>query len=132
MYDTPVRMTYGYTGVNFAAGDAVRVIKNPRKGTKGKVRSINIHATTTFAGATTKPKVQIGDGVTANKYADVDGGTTAAGAAMIARDQAGGITAMSVPAVLTATDGDLTVTFKAPTGAGLAGVGDVHIEVEWL
>ena len=132
MYDMPIRMTYGYTGVNFAAGDAVRVIKNPRKGARGRVRSINIHATTTFAGATTKPKVQVGDGVTANRYADVDGGTTAAGAAMIARDVAGGIVGLAVPNIVTATDGDLTVTFKAPTGAGLAGVGDVHIEVEWF
>ncbi len=131
MYDTPHRLMYGYTGVNFAAGDAVRVIKNPKTGSKGKVRSINIHATTTFAGATTKPKVQIGDGVTVNKYADVDGGTLAAGSAMVAKNAAGGIKAIDTPHVLTATDGDLTVTFKAPTGAGLAGVGDVHIEVEW-
>lgn len=132
MYDTPVRAVYGYTGVNFAAGDAVRVIKNPRTGLKGRVRSINIHATTTFAGATTKPKVQVGDGVTANKYADVDGGATAAGSAMIAKDAAGGILAMSNGTLVTATNGDLTVTFKAPTGADLAGVGDVHIEVEWF
>lgn len=132
MYDTPSRLMYGYTGVNFAAGDAVRIIKNPRKGMKGRVRSIQIHATTTFAGATTKPKVQVGDGVTVNKYADVDGGTTAAGSAMIAKDVAGGIVGLAVPNVVTANDGDLTVTFKAPTGAGLAGVGDVHIEVEWF
>lgn len=132
MYDTPVRLNYCFAAVDFAGGDTTRLIKNPRKGSKGKVRSILIMPTTTFAGATTKPKVQIGDGVTVTKYANVDGGVTAAGSALMARDQAGGITAMSVPAVLTATDGDLTVTFKAPTGGGLAGVGDVHIEVEWL
>lgn len=131
MYDMPHRLTYAYSAISFAGGDLTRVIKNPRKGSKGKVRSINIHATTTFAGATTKPRVQVGDGVIATKYADVDGGALAADSALIGRDQASGIAALAIPHVLTSSDGDLTVTFKAATGAGAAGVADVHIEVEW-
>jgi len=132
MYDTPVRLNYSFSGVSFAGADIVKVIKNPRKGFKGKVRSILAMVTTTCAGATTTPKVQVGDGVTANKYADVPLGTTAAGAAVIGRDVAGGILALAVPAVVTASDGDLTLTFKAATGAGAAGVADIHVEIDWF
>lgn len=131
MYDTPHRLTYGYPAVAFNGADIVRIIKNPRPGSKGKVTSINVHSTTTFAGATTLPKVQVGDGVTANKYADVQPGALAAGAAYVGKNAATGIKAVDIPHVLTATDGDLTVTFKAATGGGAAGVADIHIEVEW-
>jgi len=59
-------------------------------------------------------------------------GSTAANASVIAKDYAGGIVALNPGAnVLTAADGDLTVTFVAATGAGAAGVADVSIEVEW-
>lgn len=131
MYDTPHRLTYGYSAVAFNGADIVRIIKNPKTGSKGKVTSINVHSTTTFAGATTLPKVQVGDGVTANKYADVQPGALAAGAAYIGKNAATGINAVDIPHVLTATDGDLTVTFKAATGSGAAGVADIHIAVEW-
>lgn len=131
MYDTPHRLTYSFSAVDLHTADLTRVLKNPRKGSKGKVRSILAMVTTTCAGATTTPKIQIGDGTTANKYADVALGTTAAGSSVIGRDSAGGITALGYPHVLTAADGDLTVTFKAATGAGAAGVADVQIEVEW-
>lgn len=131
MYDTPHRLTYSFSAVDLHTADLTRVLKNPRKGSKGKVRSILAMVTTTCAGATTTPKIQIGDGTTANKYADVALGTTAAGSSVIGRDSAGGITALGSPHVLAAADGDLTVTFKAATGAGAAGVADVQIEVEW-
>lgn len=131
MYDIPHRLTYAFPAVAFNAADIVRIIKNPRTGAKGKVRSCNIYATTTFAGATTLPKVQVGDGVTANKYADVQAGALAAGAAYVGKDAASGILALGTPHILTATNGDLTVTFKAATGGGAAGVADIHLEVEW-
>lgn len=131
MYDTPHRVSYSFAALDLHTADLTRVIKNPKKGSKGKVRSVLAMVTTTCAGATTTPKIQIGDGVTANKYADVALGTTAAGSSVIGRDSASGITALSNPMVLTASDGDLTVTFKAATGAGAAGVADVTIEVEW-
>lgn len=133
MYDNPLVRDYWFTGQAFNGADIVKRLKNPRKGSKGKVRSVEAVVTTTCAGATTTPKVQIGDGTTANKYADVALGTTAAGSSVMARDYAGGIKALADGAyVLTDSDGDLVVTLKAATGAGAAGVADIGIVVEWL
>ena len=132
MYDTPHRLSYNFNGVAFNGADITRVIKNPRKGSKGKVRSILAMVTTTCDGAISKPRIQVGDGVTATKYADVSLGATPAGYSVIGRDSVGGITAITPGAfVMTAVDGDLTVTFKAALGAGAAGVADCVIEVEW-
>lgn len=128
MYDKPFRKTYSWNAVDLHTADLTRVLKNPVPGSKGKVVGIEVAVTTTCAGATTTPKVQCGDGTTANKYGELACGTTAAGTSIIAKNDAGGLKT-TVP---TASDGDITVTFKAATGAGAAGAGDVFITVEWF
>lgn len=128
MYDRPFRKVYCFTGMDLHTADLTRLLKNPVKGSKGKVVGIEIMATTTLAGATTKPIIKCGDGTTADKYGSLNGGTTAAGSAIIARDDAGGLKTT----VTTAVDGDITVTMAASTGGGAAGAGDVAITVEWI
>lgn len=128
MYDRPFRKTYCFTGMDLHTADLTRLIKNPVKGSKGRVVGIETMVTTTLAGATTKPIIKCGDGTTADKYGSLNAGATAAGSAIIAKTDADGLKTT----VTTAVDGDITVTMAAATGAGAAGAGDVIITAEWI
>jgi hypothetical protein len=135
-YEEPIRTSHFWNGIDFSGGDATRQIRGP-KGKKGKVVLVTANPTTSFVGTTSPGKVQVGDGTTANKYADLflgaAGAGTAAGSVAVANDYASGLTGLVAGAFLTrAADSNIVVTFKSPVDGGVAGVADVLVEVEWF
>lgn len=127
-YSDADRTTYSFGSVNFAGGDSTQCIRGP-KGKQGRLMRLHIIPTTTFAGGTTTPKMQVGKSGSLTAYANWDMGTAAAGSARSSDDSAQStnpITSASLPA-----DTDILLTFKAPTGGGAAGVGLPSIVVDW-
>lgn len=135
-YDTPMRVTYSWTAQNIGAGNITRRM-TPPKGMRGKIVHVSGVVTTSFVGTTTPGRIQVGDGVTANRFCDLPfgaaGAGTAAGAAVTAKDQASGLTGL-IPGAhrVGAVDQDLILTLVAPTGGAPAGVADVFAVVEWF
>lgn len=74
-YDSPLRISYNFPAASFTA-PVVRTLRGPA-GKRGRIVEVSINATTAFVGTTTPAKLQIGDGTTVNKYADISMGTAA-------------------------------------------------------
>jgi hypothetical protein len=141
MYNTPERITFGFNGVAIGAGNVTRVIQGP-KGKRGRLADIIAVPSTSMVGTTTPGKVQIGDGVTANKYADLFLGAAGAGTAAGTPVVASGVTTIGTGAALKGQDPNvlpftylpadtpLTITFLQPVGSP-AGVIDADIVIEW-
>jgi hypothetical protein len=141
-YDTPRRVAYSFPAVAYGSGNTSRYIKGP-KGLKGRIAEITAEATTSFTGTTAPGKCQLGDGVTANKYADLWFGAAGAGPAAGTAVRASDVTMIgssaalkfqdptALPFTFIPADQQITVTHLAPTGTP-AGVADVTIEIEWF
>jgi len=123
-YSNPLTRTTVLKAVDFSSADSTHPIKAPPGCTRGRLRDIQVGVTTTCAGATTKPKVQLGITGSLTKYANHDCGTTAAGA--VSQLAPASYTEDSI------TDTDLLITCKAATGAGAAGVGNVMVVIDWF
>ena len=126
-YADPERRQYSF-GPNTFTGDVAESIRGP-KGKKGLLRWAHAHATTTFAGATTRPKLQLGVSGTLTAYMNWDMGTLAAGSAISTDDSlqtSNPITNAEIPA-----DTNLVVGLIAATGGGAAGVGRVELCIDW-
>lgn len=130
-----IRQTLTFNAINFGATSS-RVFRTP-KGMRGRVRLAALMATTSFVGTTTPGKVQVGDGVTANKYLDLFAGAAGAGTvaanAATASDFASGLTCQpnGGPYLYLDPDTQYTITFAAPVGGAPAGVADVAITVDY-
>lgn len=137
-YDSSITVPYLFAGVNFAAGSTTK-IPLPRSVRFARVCDIMVLATTTFTQVTTDAIVQVGDGVTANAFAQIHLGGLVAGNSLSGRDltsQYGvwnaNYIAQANPAVgVAGVLHDLTVTFVAPTGGSPAGAGNVTIICEF-
>lgn len=137
-YDNPAPQTLQFNGVNFGT-TTTRTFRTP-KGMRGRIRRAMLLVTTSFVGTTTPGRLQVGDGVTANKYLDMAVGAasagTAAGAALTAAssfDGGLGIEAeRTLPAKYLEPDTLYTVTFLAPTGGSPAGVGDASLAIDYF
>lgn len=134
----PKHETYSWTGLAFGGGTLTRVIPG-MKGFYGRVTKVVAVATVSFVGTTTPAKVQVGDGTTAGKYADMSvgaaGAGTAAGSYAQAQTNAQGLKAApdsATPHQLIQPNADTTVTFLAATGGSPAGTADVFVTIEWF
>ncbi len=137
-YDEAMVVTYTFGALGCSGGNSTRKIRGP-KGLKGNVALITGLSTTSFVGTTTPGKLQVGDGVTANKYGEISmgaaGAGTASGSIVVANTYATGLLAnnpASLPFVNMAADTDVTITCVAPTGGAPAGVADYTIVVRWF
>lgn len=136
-YQDPQRVTLSYNAVNIGAGNSTRVFRTP-KGKRGSVSLVMAGVTTSFVGTATPGKVQVGDGVTANKYADLAigaaGAGTAAAHAVTASDYGSGLLGRQpgVPALFLEPDTEYTITFVAPVGGAPAGVADVQVQIDFF
>src|SRR4051812_2717195 len=143
MYNEPVRgTTYSFPAVAFGSGNSTRFLKGPA-GKLGKVTEILVSPTTSFTGTTAAGRAQLGDGVTATKYADLALGAAGAGPAAGAPVRATDVTKIgsgaalkgqdptALPFAFIPADQIVTATFLAPTGTP-AGVADVFVTVEWF
>jgi hypothetical protein len=141
MYNNAKQVPYSYNGINQGAATVTRVIRGP-KGKRGRLVDIISTPTTAFVGTTTPGKVQIGDGVTANKYADLFMGTAGTPAPVSVPVLASDVTLIgsgaaikgqdptSLPFTYLPADTALTVTFLQPVGTP-AGVADHVILIDW-
>lgn len=136
-YDSSIGFPYKFAGLNFVSGAGTYKLPIPRSARFARILDIMVVATTTFTQTTTDAIVQIGDGVTANAFAQLHLGGLAAGSSISGRDltsQFGvwnaNYIALSNPAVGNAgVLHDLVMTIVAPTGGTPAGVGDVYVVV---
>lgn len=120
MYDTPIYETISFPSKDFSATDVTYVVRGP-KGMRGKLYDVQGVVTVTCAGATTKPKLQVGLSGALTTYADMDMGTTAAGAAKRASQTVGDLKLTNNNLKIIDADTDVYITLKAATGAGAAG-----------
>lgn len=151
---SPLLITIKYPAQNFAANATLPAIPIPA-GMNATVRGIMITGTTLFAGATTNWALfQIGDGVTANKYAQAQLGVTATPLAIGATSTvfgpppaagvniagSGAAPSMAAQSGLTGRDPNrlpfkfegtaLVPTIVGTSGAGAAGAADVVVLIE--
>lgn len=129
-YDNLRTVTYSYAAVNFASGNATHKVAVPRGCQMARVLDIMIEATVTFTQTTTPGLVQVGDGTTAAKFAQLSAGGTASGSTVGSGDQAIWISNY-LKGNYNSGAGlhDLTITFVAPTGGTPAGTGNVFITI---
>lgn len=135
-YDTPQVQTYSYPAVALSGGNVTRILRGP-KGKRGRILDIAASITTTTGGATTPPVVQVG--VLGSLFAYAAWSIGAAGAGLTAPAAANAsnspgafvLQADQTPSILPA-DTDLYLTFVSATGAGAAGVGDIHVTIGWF
>lgn len=128
-YDSPIR-PITITANSFASTDHTILLK-PRAGAKFGFVDALVNPTTTFAGATTTPKLQVGKPGALTQICNWDMGTAAAGTPLRASiDSPASLTlpAAGMTAWL-AQDEQLAITLKAATGGGAAGVADIVIYV---
>jgi hypothetical protein len=136
-YENPRRVSYSYPAISFATL-TTRTFRTP-KGMRGRVGFASLAVTTNFVGTTTPAALQVGDGVTANKYLDLAAGTAAAptqaGSGVAANDLASGlktVPAAASPLPYLEADTVYTVTFVAGVGGTPAGVADSLIMVDYF
>lgn len=135
-YDTPQSITYSHPAVALSGGNVTRIIRGP-KGKRGRIVDISANVSTTTGGATTPPIVQLGILGTLAAYAAWSIGAAGAGitapAGLNASNTSGALILNSdqTPQILPA-DTDIYLTFVSATGAGAAGVGDIHTTIVWF
>ena len=130
-YDNPQRETMCFPSKDFSSTDVTYVVRGPN-GMRGKLRDIIAPVTVTCAGATTKPKLQVGISGTLTKYADMDMGVTAADACKRASQTSGDIKLVNGLEQVLDADTDIYITLKAATGAGAAGTLVPMFVFEWF
>lgn len=142
MYNTPERITYSFNAVNLGGGNSSRFLKGPA-GKVGRIVEIMAAVTTSFVGSSAAARIQLGDGVTATKYADLALGAAGAGPAAGAVVRATDVTKVGSGAALKGQDPNVlpftylpadsvvTITNLAPTGSP-AGIADETIVIEWF
>lgn len=159
-YDRPRKHVYMFDAADFSTADRAIILKNPFKGSKGKVLSVDAMIKTAGAGDTT-PIVKVGTTIGGAEFASIPLGTAAAGTVVSSREYgyviSTGTTGVATSAfatttgilglkktytisngagtwsdhVVTTADSDVYVTLVASTGGTAAGVADVKIEVDW-
>lgn len=129
-YSDADRMVYSFPAIAFSGGDNTAGIKGPR-GKAGKLIRAHVHATTTFAGATTRPKLQIGKSGTVTAYMNWDLGTLAAGLGESSDDVNQTSNPISPVTGIIPADTAVLVSFISATGGGAAGVGSVEVVIDW-
>lgn len=134
MYDRPQRSRYTYNAVDLHTADITKIIRGP-KGKRGRLVNVIASITTTTAGATTTPKVQVGVSGTLTQSLNWDLGAVVAPAGLSADAQTSspfaGADAYTKANPILAADTDVYFTFKAASGSGAAGVADIFIDIDW-
>ena len=136
-YSHPVRATYSYGLLNFAAGNLTNFMVPPPRARNGRVVDIHVRATITFTNVTTAAIVNIGTVATPAKYATLNLGALVAGSA------ANFVTTGGTPfneALVNFLDinfdRDLVTQVQlqvlAPTGGGPAGTGYLDVFMAWF
>lgn len=133
-YDNLISETLRYPAVNFGGGTTTQKIPVPCGAKLCRVLDIAVIASIVFTQVTTPALVQVGDGTTPNKFAQLTVGGLAAGNSITGNDQTGGTWISNYLAANYNSGGglhDLVATFVAPTGGSPTGTGDVLLRLGW-
>lgn len=134
-YSAPLSITYNFGSLAFGGATATRKIRVPPGMRFAKVREVHLDASVTFAGSTSTPRIQVGNGTTANKYVDFNCSTTAANAARGLSDETNAVVAAYKDKIDCGAEGEnltaLTVTLLAGVGTP-AGTGIPTIQIDWF
>jgi hypothetical protein len=130
-YDNMYQVTYQFPAVAFGSGTTTAKLYVPRTVKQARVLDIFVAGTVLFTQVTTPALVQVGDGTTANAFAQLTVGALAAGNTVGGSDTpaVGVWRANYLAGSYNAGAGlhDLIATFVAPTGGTPAGTGTVTI-----
>lgn len=124
-YENPQMQSYSFGAHDFGAGGDSFSIRGPA-GKKGRLVHVSVSATETFTDTTTPGYVRIGTAADNDAYAELNLGTTADTDCVSEATDTDAIIDEAIPA-----DSQVEVTLVAPTGGTPAGIGHVHIGVEW-
>lgn len=125
-YSNPLYpVTYSFT-VNHASGNVTKTIKAPPGVETGAIRFVHAAATVAFTAVTTPGAVQAGISGQLTKYLNMPLGTLAANASLSSTK------AQIIQERINVADGDLLITFVAPTGGTPAGTADYEIHIDWF
>lgn len=129
-YDNLVTFSYDFNAVAFGAGTTTAKLPIPRGAQMARVLDIFVTATVVFTQVTTPALVQVGDGTTANKFAQLTVGGLAVGNTISGRDGPIFQAVYNGPSYASGAGlHDLIATFVAPTGGSPTGTGNVQIIV---
>lgn len=113
---SPIQITYFRKGLTFSGAIAADIIPIPL-GWVASVRYLSFQVTTLFAGTIPVGLIQVGDGITVNKYAQLQIGTTAVpGAVGFSYWTIGPPPAAGVSTTVNATAGGLGASNSGLTG----------------
>lgn len=133
-YSAPLSIAYNFGSLAFGGGTLTRNVSVPKGMRFAKIREIHLDASVTFAGSTSTPRIQVGNGTTANKYADFDCSTTAGGAARGLAQAPDSVVAAYRDYVDCGASGENLTALKVTLLAGVgtpAGTGIPTIVIDW-
>jgi len=121
----PRTVTYVLSAVDFGAGDSAHAVKAPLGFSFGRLIDVGVAVSETFNQVTTQGFVRLGTGADADAYAELQMGAAAATDFYNTQDDTNAIIDENV------TNTQIEVACIAPTGGTPAGIGDVHIMIDW-
>jgi hypothetical protein len=125
-YDNPLTITYNLGLHDFGAGGDALAIKAPNGFTRGQIRDIGVAVTETFNAVTTPAYVRLGTAADPDAYAELNMGTAADTNYYNTQDDTDAIIDATVPSAT-----QIEVALVAPTGGTPAGIGHVHVTIDW-
>lgn len=125
MYDNGRTITYNLGLHDFGAGGDALAIKGPA-GKTGRIIDIGVAVTETFNQVTTPAYVRLGTAADPDAYAELNMAAAADTDYWNTQDDTDAIIAEALPA-----DTQIEVALVSPTGGVPAGIGHVHVAIEW-
>ena len=122
----PRTVSYVIPGVDFGAGDSAHAIKAPKGKTAGVLLDVGVAVSETFNAVSTQGFVRLGTAADPDAYAELQMGTAAATDFYNTQDDTDAIIDADVSA------DQIEVACIAPLGGTPAGIGDVHITIDWF
>lgn len=128
MYEQPMQAMYNFASMDFgaAAGTTIHRISGPT-GHVGKLREIGVCLSEATVFATTLGFVEVGTAADADAYGKLQIPTASAiNTTVNTADDTDAVIASSIPA-----DTCILVTLTEGTGAGLTGIGNPYVIIDW-
>ena len=113
-----------------AAGSGTKYVAGP-KGKRGRIHEIIFACEEATVFATTLGMVKVGDGTDDDAYALLNIPTATAALAKVIGANGYGDDPDAIIADIPDTEGAIVVTLVEGTGAGLTGIGNVYIVIDW-
>lgn len=126
-YATGDQITYSFGPIDFGAGDSQFAIRGPN-GLSGRITDVIVSVTETFTNVTTQAFVRVGTAADNDRDLELGLGTAAIGTSVAASADPDNFKRDEV----LEPDTDIIVNLVAPTGGTPAGIGYIHLVVNWF